>query len=831
MTEPCSTIWLEGQVAEYSNLHPAYQRYGRVLEQILGAASDRYAPLAIIQTRAKKIPSFAEKCLRKCSKYPMPSHQLTDLCGARLIARAASEVRAVSRFLEEHLDIDWENSDDVSERLAWSEFGYRSIHYVVSLKRNDDLVPIDEDLYGFVCESPECPGQGTFHPLKAEIQVRTLAEHAWADFAHDITYKGAFTLPDQWLREIALMAADLENVDRTVARIEEGLRTYAASYGAYLEPEQLIAEIQTLETVLSFDPKNARLAWRIGKLAMTAGDWERAVQAMDPFVDPDHPEQALQPLLRDLGVSLRKHGDVERGRRYLEVAVGLDPADSDAVASLAGTWRGDDDARAHDLYRRAFEVDPTDYYPLLNYVDGEIQLTGTTDVLKILAPMAAQAMARCRAHVDVGINIPWSLSSLAKFHLLLGDPFSALEWYARAILAGTSAFTLPSLERTRPVADQISGHDWCDRLLTLARAARFGDATALAVVGEMAGSGATAIEGPVLIVAGGTDPRLAEQMDGYRSIVAEAMAGFRGTVISGGTRQGVCGMVGEASAAAGERIRTIGYLPADLPTHAEPDDRYDELRATSGEGFSPLDPLQNWIDLVASGVDPAGVVLLGIGGGQIAAAEYRIALALGARVGIVEGSGREASRLLADPRWSDTAGLVPLPADPHTVRAFVTSPGPTLGETERDALAREMHRAYREEIAATRAEDPAQRTWETLADDFKQSNLSQVDDIVTKLEEIGCAVRPADAEASEFQFSDTEVELLAEMEHGRWTADRLRSGWRWGPARDSEAKVSPYLVPWTQVPDTIRDYDREFVRRIPALLAGVGLGVVRESER
>ena len=163
MNQPCSDDWLESQVTEYSSLHPAYERFGVVLEQILRDAARRHAPLSIIQTRVKKISSFAEKCLRKCSKYVMPAHQLTDLYGARLIARTASEVQGVSRFLEEHLDIDWENSDDVSERLSWSEFGYRSIHYVVSLRRDVDLPDVDDDLYGFVCAESDCPGRGTFH--------------------------------------------------------------------------------------------------------------------------------------------------------------------------------------------------------------------------------------------------------------------------------------------------------------------------------------------------------------------------------------------------------------------------------------------------------------------------------------------------------------------------------------------------------------------------------------------------------------------------------------------------------------------------------------------
>jgi hypothetical protein len=330
----------------------------------------------------------------------------------------------------------------------------------------------------------------------------------------------------------------------------------------------------------------------------------------------------------------------------------------------------------------------------------------------------------------------------------------------------------------------------------------------------------------VTIVAGGTDPAFSEQMAGYRPLVLEAVAGAGGTFVSGGTRQGVCGMVGEAAAAAGDRVRAVGYLPRDLPPDADPDDRYDELRETAGAGFTPLDPLQNWIDLLASGLDPAGVIVLGLGGGRIAAAEYRIALALGATVGIVEGSGREASRLLADPRWRDVPTLIPLPADPQTVRAFVTRPTGGLAGEAREAVARSMHAAYREQIAAA-DDDPAHRSWESLPDDLRQSNLSQADHLGAKLAEVGCRVVPAAGADPGFAFTDTEVEHLAEMEHGRWTADRLRSGWRWGPERDAAGRRSPYLVPWSRVPEDIREYDREFVRRIPALLDGVGLGVVR----
>jgi tetratricopeptide (TPR) repeat protein len=665
--------------------------------------------------------------------------------------------------------------------------------------------------------------------MKAEIQVRTLAEHAWADFAHDLTYKSAFDLPEHWQREIALMAADLEDVDRRVTRIEEGLETYASSYGSYLSPEELAAEIETLETVLEFDPDDERLAARIGKLAMTAGDWDRAIAVMGRFVVPEHPERAHPPLLRDLGVSLAKRrrepDDLLEGRRFLQAAVDLASDDGDAIASLAGTWRGEDDDRARLLYRQAFEADPTDYYPLLNYVDLELERTGTSDVLAALGPMMAPAKTRCRGHIEVGVNIPWALHSMGKFALLAGDPHEALEWYSLGIRASTAPFMLPDLES--PPAALIEGSSWSRLLVLLARATRFADMEALERVRTLA-TDAPPLESPVLIVAGGTDPSVEARMAGFSLILEEAMRGFTGTVVSGGTRQGICGLVGEFGESAGPRLHTIGYLPAHLPEDADRDDRYREIRVTAGDGFSPLEPLQNWIDVVASGIDPADVTVLGVNGGRIAAVEYRIALALGARVGIVEGSGREAARLVSEGRWDTAPNLTSLPMDPQTIRAFVSLRAAGLDPDVRESLGRGLHRIYLDRIAESRREDPARAAWDDLPADLRASNLAQAEAIAEKFEAIGCSIRRAAGDPVLLALTDEEIEILAEMEHGRWNAERLAAGWRWGPYRDPDAGESPYLVPWADLPDPVREHDRVFVRHIPDLLASVGLEAVRD---
>jgi hypothetical protein len=68
--------------------------------------------------------------------------------------------------------------------------------------------------------------------------------------------------------------------------------------------------------------------------------------------------------------------------------------------------------------------------------------------------------------------------------------------------------------------------------------------------------------------------------------------------------------------------------------------------------------------------------LLGINGGKIAAVEFRIALALWARVGLIAGSGREADILAEDADWSILPSPDILSPGFREIRAFITGPGP-----------------------------------------------------------------------------------------------------------------------------------------------------------
>lgn len=72
---------------------------------------------------------------------------------------------------------------------------------------------------------------------------------------------------------------------------------------------------------------------------------------------------------------------------------------------------------------------------------------------------------------------------------------------------------------------------------------------------------------------------------------------------------------------------------------------------------------------------------------------------------------------------------------------------------------------------------------------------------------------------------------MAELEHGRWNVERVRDGWRQGNLRDNAKKIHDCIVPWNNLPEDIKHYDRAAVRQFPTILAKAGLEVSRPSTR
>ena len=56
------------------------------------------------------------------------------------------------------------------------------------------------------------------------------------------------------------------------------------------------------------------------------------------------------------------------------------------------------------------------------------------------------------------------------------------------------------------------------------------------------------------------------------------------------------------------------------------------------------------------------------------------------------------------------------------------------------------------------------------------------------------------------------VEKLAENNHDIWAQQRIKDGWSFGPERDDSKKQHPDLVPYNELPESEKEYDRNSAR-------------------
>lgn len=856
-TPPNPEQWLQHQVEEYRKRHPDYVAYAGALKRVLEKACHAAYPDAMVQTRAKTISSFAEKCVRKKEKYADPVNQLSDLCGGRIIVQTLDQVDAVCRFMEAHFEIL--ESDQKSKRLGADRFGYRDMHYVVRVASEK------ASQLGFTAEDVASIGS-----KRAEIQVRTWVQHAWADTVHDRIYKAKLKLPAEFRRTEALLAAIMEDGDRAFNRLVADIDRMQANFHAHASRAEVERELGILKLLLAGadEHKKPEVALRIAVIESARGGFERVASLLAPYVDLDR--QPGHAIRMEMGYALCQNHRHEPGSDsyqkgldlLLRTARDLEGPGTEGVADSHQrigmqariqarlAWcheaRREESGLARDCYRRALELEPGNPYYLADVVGHEIQYVRRKDFIGVMAFSLRQAIATCRGHLLHGTEMPYAAFTAGRLHLLLNEPDAALAAYARGIcdvLSCHSCVPASVFEAERhwlwlvtepePLA---AGYLWARELLDLAsriQAVRMGAAQSPGASGRQ----------PVLIVAGGAASLTPEQIEQFRPLLAESLADFSGTVYSGGTRSGVPGCVGDAAEQAGppsrRSFRLIGYLPRTRPGDAVEDTRYDERIECGEAGFTPEQILRNWKDILDAGIAPERVRLLGYGGGPISALEYRVALALGATAGLIEDSGGAVPELIHDPVWADVPRLLPLPCDRASVRAFVQSaPAETpfrLEETAVEQMARAFHESY---VAQSQGRLPENmKPWEQLADTYKTANREQARSATRIIDACGFEVHPANSAgdvAGLDGFTADEVERMAELEHGRWNVERLQNGWRPGSVRDDTGKIHDCIVPWEQLRgrlEPIREYDRRAVRVFPEILKQAGLVITRASSK
>lgn len=167
---------------------------------------------------------------------------------------------------------------------------------------------------------------------------------------------------------------------------------------------------------------------------------------------------------------------------------------------------------------------------------------------------------------------------------------------------------------------------------------------------------------------------------------------------------------------------------------------------------------------------------------------------------------------LADILRRDAPGLRTVSLD-----TAVLTPAVLLDSTV-ERIARALHDAYRRTASAA---DESAVSWDHLPDQLRASNRAQAAHVAQKMRVTGRVLVPDDGSPPD-DFTADEIEVLGRLEHERWVQERVAAGWTPG-RRDSAARTTPYLVPWEELGEDMREIDRRFVRALPNVLADAGL--------
>ena len=187
-----------------------------------------------IESRCKEVDKLDEKINRKNNKYG-DILEITDIIGIRVITYFEDEVDIIASIIEEEFVKDSDNSID-KRNLEMDRFGYKSLHYVVSLK--DDRKELTE--------------YKRFKDIKFEIQIRSVLQHAWAEIEHDIGYKSDLSLPNSLKRDFYRVAALLETADIEFVKIKDQLKEYEKNVEFEIKdnPEEVEINDLTVKTYL-----------------------------------------------------------------------------------------------------------------------------------------------------------------------------------------------------------------------------------------------------------------------------------------------------------------------------------------------------------------------------------------------------------------------------------------------------------------------------------------------------------------------------------------------------------------------------------------------------
>lgn len=259
-----SKSWL---VKEYERILPLYEGYTEKLRELIEALiKESQLSVHLVRPRTKDIVKLAEKVTREGKDYKNLT-QVTDLSGIRIICLYSDTVDKVAELIKRNFVVIEPLSIDKRQALDPDRFGYISLHYVVKL--TDDRANL--------------PEYQKFKDLLAEIQIRSILQHAWAEIEHDLGYKIPYELPREFRRGFSRVAGLLELADKEFVDIKYDIERFLKTFGQDISvrPQDLSIDKISLTAYYSYSPIVQELDEYIAKAQGTF------VTERIPYIDAD----------------------------------------------------------------------------------------------------------------------------------------------------------------------------------------------------------------------------------------------------------------------------------------------------------------------------------------------------------------------------------------------------------------------------------------------------------------------------------------------------------------------------------------------------------------
>jgi ppGpp synthetase/RelA/SpoT-type nucleotidyltranferase len=200
-------------IATYAARHDELVLAGaEALQLVVDVLDEAGINYLTVSGRTKTVASFAQKATRSADGrrvYDDPLREIGDQLGVRVITYVRADVDAVAELLADQVVVT-DDRDLGRETASEGRFGYASRHLQFTL----DAAREGNSAYAHL------------RGRNVQVQIRTVLQHAWAEFEHDIRYKG--TVPPEHAhdfdRRFTLAAGLLELADQEFATIRDRLR-------------------------------------------------------------------------------------------------------------------------------------------------------------------------------------------------------------------------------------------------------------------------------------------------------------------------------------------------------------------------------------------------------------------------------------------------------------------------------------------------------------------------------------------------------------------------------------------------------------------------------